>query len=159
MALVYTPIGLLKAHYEDDISNDAVIVTLMSGTEPPIYVPDTYIESYPNMGNIQYSWMIASVSLGPLPSAFDLTLLKANVASVVADTIGIVAQVNVGVAELTEVVSLETHKQLEATRKGHISISNTDRSRALAAEATNVAQALHIQTLEAYIIQLKSQIP
>jgi hypothetical protein len=159
MTLVYGPAGLLKVHYDEDVAAGAAIVTLMSASEAPIYVPDTYIDSYPDMGNIEYSHLIASVSLGPLPSTFDTTLLKSQIANVVAGTIGVAPTVHIGVAALNELVSSETHAQLVAARKGAITIDNTDRSRALRAEDTVAKQALHIQTLEAYILTLLAQIP
>jgi hypothetical protein len=158
MTLIYTPVGLLKADYEMDLADDAAIITLMSPTEKPIYVPDTYINSYPNMGNVEYSWLIASVSLGALPSNFDTTLLKAQIANVVAGTIGVLPVVNIGMAEMTEVVSTETHLQLVAARKGAITMDNTDRSRTLKAEDTVAKQTVHIQTLETYILQLQAEI-
>lgn len=158
LTLIYTPAGLLKADYESDVAAGAVIITLMSATEKPIYVPDTYIDSYPDMGNIDYSWLIASVSLGPLPSTFDTSLLKGQIANVVAGYIGVAPVVNIGVAALTEVVSSETHAQLVAARKGAITMNRTDRARALQAEDLVQKQLIKIQTLEAYTLQLLEQI-
>lgn len=158
LTLIYTPVGLLAADYESDIAAGAVIVTLMSATEKPIYVPDTYIDSYPDMGNLDYNWLVASVSLGSLPSSFDTTLLKSQLANVVAGFIGVAPTVNIGVAALTEVVSSETHAQLVAARKGAITMNTTDRARALKAEALVQNQLLKIQALEAYTLQLLDQI-
>jgi hypothetical protein len=159
LELVYSPVGLSKSYYEADLAAGAVIVTLMAATEKPIYVPDTYIESYPDMGNIDYQWLIASISLGSLPSNFDTSLLKSQIENVVAGFIGVRGTCNIGLGALTESVSSETHAQLVAARKGAITMNNTDRARALKAEAVIAKQLIRIQELEAYALELIEQIP
>jgi hypothetical protein len=157
MTLVYEPAGLTKEAYQSDMAAGAVIVTLMSATEKPIYVPDTYIESYPNMGNVEYSWLVCSMSLGALPDSFDTTLLESQIKSVVADFIGVAPTVNIGKAKLNEVVTSEQHAQLLAARKGAITNRKTDRARALEAEALVAKQLLRIQALEQMIQSMQEE--
>lgn len=156
MALVYTPVGLLPTDYALDVSDGAVIVTLMSANGKPIYVPDTYIVAYPDMGAIEYSHWVISASLGPLPSKFDTTLLEAQVAAVISDYIGVVPVINVGRAELLDVVSQTEHDQLQAAREGNIVNRKTDRARAIAAETLVAEQLLRIQALEQMITEMQS---
>lgn len=155
MTLVYTPVGLTAAAYESDKLEGAVIITLMSATGAPMYVPDTYIESYPDMGNVNYSWLVCSVSLGPLPDAFDTSLLQQQIKSAVSDHIGVEPVVNIGKAALTEVVSSQTHAQLVAARNGAIKVRDTDRARALRAEALVQSQLERIQVLEQMVQRLQ----
>jgi hypothetical protein len=159
LELVYSPVGLSKSYYDTDVAAGAVIVTLMSATDKPIYVPDTYIDSYPDMGNIDYRWLIASISLGSLPAGFDTSLLKNQIENVVAGFIGVQGTCNIGLGALTESVSSETHAQLVAARKGAITMNNTDRARALKAEAIIAEQLIRIHELEAYALELIEQIP
>lgn len=158
MVLVYEPVGLTAADYAADIEAGAAIITLQSSTGAPIYVPDTYIESYPNMGNVNYSHLVCSASLGPLPDSFDTTLLAQVVSGAISDFIGVSPVVNIGRAELTTVVSSEQHTQLTAARQGSVNNRVTDRARALAAESLAASRLTKIQALEAMVTSLKAQL-
>ena len=48
----YQPFGLTTAVYQLDVRAGAVIVTLQDPYGEVLYIPDTYILTYPNMGDI-----------------------------------------------------------------------------------------------------------
>ena len=71
----YQPMGLDLALANEDILKGVVFVGLLGTDGSRIYVPDTYIESYPDQTAITYDYTVMSVDLGPQPSDMDLTSL------------------------------------------------------------------------------------
>jgi hypothetical protein len=74
--------------YNTDRSRNVNIVTLMSGAGETIYVPSTFIISYPNELSVPYGRIVLGVDVGPLPSDFPLDDLKAELAAVAATYVG-----------------------------------------------------------------------
>lgn len=126
MKVVYTPRGLTEAHYQQDQLAGAIIVALLSPTQNPIYVPDTYIESYPNMGVVPHSWVVLTASLGMLQDNYDLTRARNAVATALEDDIGVMAQVLVSVAPVTEAITQEQYIQNLAARQAAVRNRSSD---------------------------------
>lgn len=148
----YQPMGLSEAQYQADRALGANIITLASPSNPTIYVPDTYIEAYPFLGDIKYSHVVLSVSLGVVPDKMDLTFVRSQVAAVVSDTIGVVPTVNVAVAPSTGLVTQAQHQVLETARNAAITNRKTDRARLIELQALVDAQQQRIAGLEQIII-------
>ena len=132
----YRPFELSEATYRTDRSNDEAIVTLTSATTAPIYVPSSYIVSFPDQTFRNYQHVVLSCSLGPLPDYIDLTFAKQELARVVSDVVGIEPEVNVGVAPLEGPVTPEEHDVLEVARQSRINNRTTTYARLLDAEQT-----------------------
>lgn len=141
--LFYRDNGILVAKYEADKAAGASIITLVSPTRPTIHVPDTYITSYPDMGNVAYKSVVLSIALGSMPDGLDLTFLKDQVAGVVSDTIGVTATVLTHIAPATGVVTQDQHTLLEAARLAAIVNRKTDRARVI--ELQNANDGLHVK--------------
>lgn len=120
VALVYTPMGLGRSVYEEDAALGAIIITLLSDSADPIYVPDTYILSYPDMAVVPYSWLVASVSLGMLPDSEDMTLLQQAIATSVSDYIGVQPTVTINRAATQDAISQTEHVKSVAAREAAI---------------------------------------
>lgn len=148
----YQPMGLTLAQYEADRALGANLVTLASASNPTIYVPDTYIEAYPFLGDIKYSHVVLSVSLGVVPDKMDLTFVRSQVAAVVSDTIGVVPTVNVNVAPSTGLITQAQHQILETARNAAITNRKTDRARIIELQTLVDAQQQRIAGLEEIII-------
>lgn len=148
----YQPMGLTLAQYEADRALGANLVTLASASNPTIYVPDTYIEAYPFLGDIKYSHVVLSVSLGVVPDKMDLTFVRSQVAAVVSDTIGVVPTVNVNVAPSTGLITQAQHQILETARNAAITNRKTDRARIIELQVLVDAQQQRIAGLEEIII-------
>lgn len=150
----YVPIGLDAVAFENDRAIKANIITLMSETAPVIYVPDTYIESYPNMSNILYSHMVLSVSLGALPDTINLDMLKQQIQNVVSEVTGVDNSV---VTEhkipSTNFVTPEQHVINEAARQAAITLRVSDYAKYREALVTIQSQNQRIAALEQVIIE------
>ena len=131
----YQPMGLSTTVYNNDKAANAHIVTLMSETSV-IYVPDSYIESYPSMTEYTYQNVVLSISLGAVPDYIDTTFLNQQLATVVSDVIGIMPTVNVHVSPSTGTVSADQHEIAEAARAAAIKTRQTDYAKLLIAQGT-----------------------
>lgn len=123
------------------------MITIRSDDGETIYVPDTFIQSFPSMGEVKYSHMVLSLSLGPIPDYVSLAALKDAIADTVRDNIGVVPTVREHVAPSTDNPTPEQHEALETARLAAISMSLTDYAKWLLATAENEAKQATIHTL------------
>lgn len=128
LTLVYEPVKLTAVEMQADIAEGAAIVVLRTRTGELIYVPDTYITSYPYMGSIPYSHLVVSASLGMVSDDTDITLIQQVVASAISDFIGIEPVVFVTRGEVTDTITEERHIQLTISREAAIKNRETDRA-------------------------------
>lgn len=149
----YEPFGLSLNDFRNDDRVDAVIVTLMEPTGEIIYVPDTYIVSYPNMGDVTYQRIVLSIGMGPIPSFLPLEHLQSQIVGLVSDVIGVDGDVRLHAAPALGAVSPEQHEIMEAARANRIVRRGTDRAKLLE-EQTKVTQLQErVQVLEQIIIE------
>ncbi|BDD79583.1 hypothetical protein [Burkholderia phage FLC9] len=144
--------GSLKDQYASDLSNGACIVTLQSSSGSVVYVPTTFIASFPAGGGIAYHALMLAVDIGVLPEYVDLTFLKQQMANLVKTTVGLpsVAITTVVVSPTTN-LSLDDHNRAEAARKANITNTVTPEAQviALTKQLQSVQQAY--ATLEQFV--------
>jgi len=148
----YRPLELTEADYSRDLAADVVMVSLLSDTQRPIYVPSSYILSYPGLSSHTYQHVVLALSLGTLPDSLDLTHLKAQVGATVSEVIGVVPEVHVTVAPSTGVVTSEQHDALEAARQAAVTNRTTDYARYLEERAKRISLEAKLAALEKIII-------
>lgn len=127
----YEPVGLTALDYQQDEGVGAAIVTLATPDGDIIYVPDTYIASYPQMGAAKYHHVVLAVSLGPLPETVQLDNLVANLSEMVGDVIGVENKVQIAAAPSTGTISDVEHEALETARLARIQTRTTTRAELL----------------------------
>jgi hypothetical protein len=138
---VYIAAGLTKVEYDRDYKAGKKIVTLMSDTETPIYVPDSYIESFPNFDAAPYSHIVCSLDFGALPDFLSLSNLQLEIAALASDVVGKEPVVKIHRAPSTGLVTPEQHEIAEVARQAAISRRTTYR-------AENIQLRTRITTLE-----------
>lgn len=138
--------------YKNDLLLGVCIITLQSvGGGSVVYVPSTYIESYPQAGGVSYTVLGLAVDLGALPDTTNLSLLTDKVKSVVQNTIGVIPEIKpVAISASTLVPHLE-HDTLERSRLLNIENSQTDYAKVLRLESQNQSLVQKVQELEKYI--------
>ena len=125
--------GISPAVYENDVRNLANIVTLMSDTNPTVYVPDTYIRSYPESTTVPYRHVVLSLSLGAVSDFLALDDLKLKIQEYTLATLGIVGVVKEHQANgMAESIDQVTHQSLENNRLARIENNQTTYSQVLA---------------------------
>lgn len=138
--------------YQKDLAAGVVIVTLMSDSQSPIYVPSSYIAAFPNLGTVNYHHVVISASLGPLPEYLDLTFLKDQVAGVISDVIGVTPEVFENVAAMTGSVKPEDHDALEVARQAQIVNRTTDYAKVIELQERNTTLEQKLTILEKIVI-------
>jgi hypothetical protein len=119
----YQPYGATDSVYQSDLTERAAIVTLMSADGEIIYVPDTQIVSYPNMGDYHYRHLVLSVSLGAVPDSLSLEWLMEQISETTRLTVGITPAVNLHEALVRDAIDPVEHEQIQAARAA--AITNT----------------------------------
>lgn len=155
--LVFQPIGVAEADYsavlERARAEGSIIVTLTNRLGPPVYVLSTYFKTFPLTDGVAYERMCVIVDMGPLPpsSAAALTQTQAHFKQYVLDTVGIEAEVRLGVIPTIGYVSAADAALFETTRKNKITVGDNDvaKIRFLMDEAVK---------RDAYIVQLEARL-
>lgn len=150
-ALYYEPKGLQYSDYQRDSAAGECIVTLRSAGGQFIYVPTSYILSYPNQSGVPYAVMVLGVNLGAIPNNLDLSAIRSKIATVVHDVLGVTPTIQQAVISEVKNKSASDHAAIEAARQAQITERQTDYSKYLASQQTVQAQAQRIQELETYI--------
>ena len=96
------------------------IVTLISNDNRIIYVPDTFIVSFPDSSEFKYNQVVLAVPLGILPDKFDTSHIVQAVKDKVSTLLGITVTPVTTVASLLSNPTLEEHLSLEANRLASI---------------------------------------
>jgi uncharacterized protein (DUF885 family) len=134
-ATYYQPLGLAQSVYAADLAAGAALITLANDYAAPVYVPSTYITSYPDMGNVVYNHVVLSTSLGSLPDGVALDGVQEQIRTAVAAVIGVDPTVLVHTAPIKGVVSSAQHQDYEAARNAAITNRTTNASTILALQA------------------------
>lgn len=131
---VFLSKGLTEENYLECVEGGIQLATLTSAGQPTIYVPETYISITPNQNVVPYYEPVISMSLGILPQALDLTLLRQQIAAVVSDVIGVelpIDHVILGALPLAKAISADKHAELETKRLALIETRTSDRAKYL----------------------------
>lgn len=145
---IYEPMGLIDKSidasstfdFDVEASYQPNIITLQDTNGAVIYVPDTYIKSYPLSSDITYEHIVLSVSLGALPSNLDVTEVKNAVKDTVTRWAGVDATVLEHRAISTEQPSFEEAQAAEVARVNNIRETKTPTEKLIEKEATIARQ-------------------
>lgn len=149
----YKPLNIDEAKYKTDYANNECIISLQSTDGSWVYVPSSYILSYPELNGIPYSRVGLFADLGALPDSLDLTYAKAKVADVLAALLGIPVSVSTVVTSARTLISQNDHLTAEATRLQNVTQNDTDYSEVFRLQnEIEMLRARNMQ-LEAYIAQ------
>lgn len=130
-AVVGTILGGTPFNFNAEVANKPAIVTLQADDGEVIYVPDTFIQKFPDQGEVKYSHIVLSLSLGPVPDYVNLEEIKQAVAETVAGRFGFTPVVREHRAPGTDNPTAEQHEALEAARLGAITLLETDQAKVL----------------------------
>lgn len=148
----YSPAGLTAEQYQSDLAEGAMLVTLFSDDAPTIYVPTTYIKSYPDVSAIAFGQKILSLNLGALPDRLPLDDLVQKMSSLASDTIGVEATVTIHNVALSDSVSATQAAAFEKARQAKIKNRTTERAQLVAANQTIANLQTQLNTLEQIVV-------
>lgn len=120
----YRPKNLSIEIFKRDQANKVSIITLLSANDNYIYVPNSYMESYPGMSGIDYLHKVIFIECGLLPAHVDINYIIPQLKDTITKAIGVEVTPLVGVVPYSGTVSHKEHIQLERTRRlaiqGHV---------------------------------------
>lgn len=162
-SLYYFPKGLSYSVFESDKAAGASLITLLSEDGEKIFVPDSFIKSYPMVNLADYKHVILSASLGALPASSDLTQLKQRVTDVIKTVSGINAVVQTHIAPTSLLINVDQAKKVERVRQSQITDRNTSYANLSVLEkrysdmsAAYVQLKTHAQSLQTKLNELTS---
>ena len=97
----YAPHELGIENYQRDLALGASLVVLLGTDGERIYVPDTYIESYPDMDIGNFRRFILSCELGTLPVNTPTDHLTSAISAIVQEKLGRAVTVNTYIGPIT----------------------------------------------------------
>jgi hypothetical protein len=148
----YDPYDVLRADYELDLLNEVCIVSLQSGAGEWVYVPTSFIVSFPIMNGVKYRAMMIGISLGAIPDTTNLSAFKTKVFDMVRDTFGITTVIKEMAVSAPVVLSKEQSDLVETARANKIVSSLSDSGKLKVALQDLQRCREQIVMLEKYII-------
>lgn len=148
---LYQPKGIEETIYEEDLAEDAYVVSLQSNQGQWLYVPYRYILSYPSTDGIPYRSLMIGISLPALPVSQDLNGLYLDLKDIVENFLG--ASVLVKPVETSKrvLVPAEVHATKLEERAQRRSAENSLYAQNVALQRTNQMLTERLAALEQYI--------
>lgn len=148
--LCYTSNGLTEENYNDDAVLDVDIVSLQSGEGQWLYIPASYIVSYPITNGIPYRSIALAINLPQLPVTQDISPMETDISNIVRDHIGVVPVIEI--IETSRVINVTSEKH-EASKTARQLIMNNKSDRVRLSEANILIGKLQtkVQELELFI--------
>lgn len=144
----YHPFQLTESDVNTDRANGAMIITLMTAEAQALYVPTTYVQSYPDLNYKPYRQFVAVLSFGAMADDTLFEPVIQGLKNATSEFLGVEPEVHIASMPLTDVITPEQHENLEATRQAAISNRTTDYARLYEAQATIALQEQRIAILE-----------
>lgn len=152
----YTVNSLDITKYTTDFNNDVSILSLQHGGNAIVYVPSSYVMSYPDIGGVPYTSLALTIPIGAIPDSLDLSYLKTRLTAVVAETIGVTATVQTVAVSNKTLLTTADAQAAETARQAKVNTTMTDYAMYLQAAAQRDSALQKIQALEQYFFSLKA---
>lgn len=124
-AQFYSPVGLTAADLKSDRLNNIDIITLMSSTAETIYIPSTYIATFPATASVKYAHTIVGLDLGALPVGTDVNSMLSELSATTKSFVGITPEIRIMLSDITTAVDYQEYATLEKARQAEIDYSST----------------------------------
>jgi hypothetical protein len=161
-SLVFAPVGVTAEDYPTVLKRakdaGAIICALLDRNGAPVYVPTTYLTSFPLVDGVSYERMCMIADLGPVPPSMAQAMQQVldHTKQYIKATLGIQSAVRLGTIPTVGYVSQDQADAYENTRKGEITDASNDvaKVRALTQQAAN--KDVYIAKLESDLIGTKT---
>lgn len=157
----YKPQNIQDAVYATDLAQgDVCIVSLQSTSGKLVFVPSTYINSYPNPNGYKYTPVSLVVDIGSIHNDLNLSAMKTDMIDLIKGYLGIlsVSIISVKVGE-ERMITQSDHNSLEAARLGRVTATQTLHNRVQQQLAQITALTARNQELENYVLSLPPSPP
>lgn len=144
----YIPNGLKQEDYERDVKDNATLVIIYAEDGEMLFVPNSYIQSFPSQSIPPYANYVISAQLGAFRTDYDFSFCKQKVAEVLSDTIGVEVPIQIDSIGEAQVMSVDDADVLETNRAEAIKDRQTSYAKLLEAETTIINLQETIKALE-----------
>lgn len=149
---VYGKHGIGTEKFLEDKAAGINIISLQSEGRDTVYIPDSYIASYPNMGEAIPQRLIISVDLGIISSHWDATYLISKIQNLASDVVGEEPDVALHSIPVHGRAAANDVPSLDAVRAIDVSNRSSDHARNLELEKTNSLLRERVLALESMLI-------
>ncbi len=126
---IYLYYGLTEEDFNNDVANNMFIVSLQSENGQWIYVPASYLSSYPIMNGIPYQNIMLGVSLGAVPNTVDLAPIQTLIANVVYENYGVQPIIKPVILSKPKLIDVDSHNTIQNARLIRATQRKTDYGR------------------------------
>lgn len=130
-----------------------VIITLEGTDDSIIYVPSTYMLSYPIEGDVKYSRVVLTADLGALPDSISIDSILEDVEELISARFGIVSTVKIARAYSDRQPSVLEHLILEDSRIGNITLSGNNYSEVIRLKESLSQASAKIQIMTKILVE------
>ncbi len=152
----YLPFDISTDDYNLDLDMSASIITLVASDGTFLYIPNTYIESYPGMNGLDYNRKLFVMDLGLLPLDLSVENMMEDVVEVITNVVGVSATCEYVEVPYIQSITQEEHVQLEATRASAIKNHTPSAERIAELEEINNEQSVLIEELSQALAAMQS---
>ncbi|WNT47128.1 hypothetical protein SPLA10_PHROGS00067 [Salmonella phage SPLA10] len=131
----YEPMKVEQSKYEADYKEGATLVILYNEEGGMLFVPSTYIQSFPTQSVPNYANYVLSALLGPFATDYDFGFTTQKVKETLSDTLGYEPEIFIDVIGEAQGISREDADVLEANRQAAIKDRKSTYARNLELEA------------------------
>lgn len=149
---VYTSQGLDDATWNQDVKDDAFIVSLQSATGHWLYLPCQYILNYPSGNGVIYRSMMICISAPALPASEDLTALMADLTDMANSRLGLTTVPKLVETSKPTLVPNQIHTDRQQKRQATMLQNSSLTAQLYKAKSDNAALLKKVAELEAYIL-------
>jgi hypothetical protein len=125
LTFIYLNQGLTETDYQNDVSINIPIVTLISPSEEYLYIPANRILSIPDVTGYRFRRKIISVDLGYVPDDTDLTWLEDEIKDLVTTMYGVNPEVDTLDASPTYLYTKQDYDEFETSRTNTVTNTTT----------------------------------
>lgn len=131
----YEPMKVEREKYEEDYKEQATLVILYNEEGGMLFVPSTYVQSFPTQSVPNYANYVLSALLGPFRTDYDFGFTVQKAKESLSDTLGFEPEVFIDVIGEAQPMSVENAEVLEANRQAAIKDRKSAYARNLELEA------------------------
>lgn len=116
----YLPYKISEADYRADVTSGVAIIGLQSATGAWLYIPNSYLASYPDVSGVRYAIMTLSSDLGAVAETQDLQFLINEINDLIYARLGIRSTTVPVVSSQPALIPYADHDKIEQARKNNI---------------------------------------
>ena len=152
----YTSNNLTTAVYLNDLNNNVSILSLQNGAGDLVYVPNSFVNNYPDLGGVPYRVLALTINLGAIPDAMSLSNLISKVQDDVLELVGINAIAKVAALSPVTLLNSGYAASIEAARVAKVGTVITDYTKYVQTNLLLTNARQKISMLEALLKKLHS---